>query len=273
MSLNTAQIKDRARQILGRDISEQEAGQIMNMTGGGQEDQVIRYFESSRPAGNAQDITQNFINTLVNPIIEELKQFEQRVKDFGLEGPFAFDEAQARLAAEQITDPYYNKLLSEHTQGVELKRKQGIQQEQQLLDDLSISREQETGDLRQNLEDAIESTESGFETRGLFQSGMRRRATGRIEAEGNDTLQDINRGFNTGTNRIAMNAKNAMDALNLNDSIAKRQIGTERNETVAGIVENQRREQQQQTELERFQSYALPFAQRAEGALNRLLQL
>lgn len=272
MSYNGAQIKDRAREILGRDISDQEAGQIMNATGGGQEDQVVKYLQSNKPGPNPTNITNDFISSLVNPIFEELKQFEQRVKDFGLEGPFAFDEAQARAVAEQTSDPYYDQILKEFVSGVDMKRKQGQDQERELLANLTREKEYEKGEARKNIEDAISSTEQGFESRGLFDSGLRRRAVGRIEGEGNLQGQRADELGNAQASNIQRSSADVNAALNLDESIGKRKIGTERSNTIENIVENQRREQQQTTEVERLQSYALPFVQRSEDALNRLLQ-
>ena len=52
MSFNVAQIRDRAREILGKDISDQEAVMVMNETSGGDEGQVYQYLRSMKDTGS-----------------------------------------------------------------------------------------------------------------------------------------------------------------------------------------------------------------------------
>jgi hypothetical protein len=275
MAFNTAEIRDRARSIAGRDISDQEAQEVMNATEGGQEDQVIRFFQGGGVSGGTTGggTTNDFIKALVEPIIKELGDFEQRVKDFGLEGPFAFDEALAREGSKEIVDPFYDELLDEFISGVQVERRQGAGRERQLLENLSVEKEFETGDFRRKVEDAIDTTRQGFETKGLFASGLRRRAEGRAEAAGRVGERALEAEFGQRKTGIKTDQQNLLERLGIRERVGRRQIGTERREEIESGVEARRREQAQQTEVERLQTTALPFTDRLETQLNRLLTL
>jgi len=214
-----------------------------------------------------------FINALVEPILEELGEFEQRVKDFGLEGPFAFDEALAREASKEIVDPYYDQLLNEFVSGIEMRRQQGATEEKELLGALSKSKEYESGNLRRQIENAIDSTEKGYELSGLYQSGERRSAVGKREAAGQTEMDRLAETYRQRGSDVSRQWQDELSQLGLRQQIGERELMTGRLEDISAGVEARRREAAQQTEMERLQTTALPFANRTEEALQRLLQL
>lgn len=222
--------------------------------------------------GAGAGTTSDFIKALVDPILEELGAFEQRVEEFGLEGPFAFDEALAREASREIVDPYYDQLLSEFTQGIEMRRRQGAEEERDLLKQLTTEREYETGTLRQRIEDAIMTTEQGYETRGLYASGVRRREAGRQEALGQVGLRRAEEVFGERETAVQRQQRQLAERLGLTQKVGERELLTGRLEATEAGVEARRAEQAQQTEIERLQTTALPFVTRSEEALQRLLQ-
>jgi len=249
------------------DISELPSPEELRMTG----ERIMRGEVSGEDLGTYDPGT--FINSLVEPILEELGDFEKRVKDFGLEGPFAFDEALAREASKEIVDPYYDQLLNEFVSGIEMRRQQGATEEKELLGTLSKSREYESGSLRRKIENAIDTTERGYEMSGMYQSGERRSAVGQTEVVGQEEMNRLSQTYGQRGKDISRQWQDELAQLGLRKQIGERELTTGRLEDIQTGVEARRREGAQQTEMERLQTTALPFAQRSEDALQRLLQL
>lgn len=217
----------------------------------------------------AEDLLKSFMD----PIMKEYHDYEKRQVEFDTENPWAFDEAQARESSREIVDPYYDQLLSEFIEGVSLQRKQGVTQERQLLESLSREKEYETGEFRQKVEDAINTTEQGFEQRGLFASGLRETATGKIEAERNIRERRANELYGERETGIKTDTRSLLDRLGLGEGIRRRELATGRREEVETGVEKRRRESEQQHEIERIQVTAPPFGgATVEEMMKRLLQ-
>lgn len=147
-SLNGAQIRGRAKEILGRDISEQEVANIMNATSGGDPAIVDAYLRGQTPASSG-DFTGTFARmagapTAIPPIkLMPLSDYE-------------------KLALEELR-PYYERILKEEGGDVE-RAKRRLDEDYQrgvrvAREDTNIQRKQLTDvtipQEKQNLQESL----------------------------------------------------------------------------------------------------------------------
>jgi hypothetical protein len=116
---------------------------------------------------------------------KELQRYKALVERFG-EDPFSIDEAlaeQFRLQAAEDIDPYYRQTREDFEQGIETRRRRGLEDERNVLDELRSDVESFTGRTRRELDRALNASAEGFAESGMFFSGRRARERGLLEAE------------------------------------------------------------------------------------------
>jgi len=156
MSLNIAGIKGRAKAAWGRDISEQEAQDIMNSTRGGDEGEVANYLQSRKTvtSGGGGDESSDLISEVTKLITEALD----------------FDEPAARKIAEDTLGEYYDEVLEDYLAEVKISKKRdkddlatdlkalllkgtrGKEDLDEILDAYGIKEKRTKADLKTNLE-------------------------------------------------------------------------------------------------------------------------
>lgn len=157
----------------------------------------------SSSSGSSGQTTQKTSTAPATKSAEELiREQEERTKkliqeqfDF-LKGyleknPFAFDEALVREASSEKYRGYYEEVLQDFVEPLQDKITRSTEDQTRILDELVRRRDLgETQKLRE-IEEGLEKSRQGFAGRGLFGSGLEKRATGVEEIKGNENLQDF----------------------------------------------------------------------------------
>ena len=254
-SFNVAQIMGRAREILGRSISDQEAQEVMGATGGGDESQVIQYLQylkgggTTGGGGNPADAV---IQAALQVTEKQGREYESRLTEFEKRSPFVFDKVleQEQQRASQRLDPYYNQTLADYLRGIETRRTRSREDEVNLLTELSADVESYTGNVRRSLDRAINRSREGFADAGLYFSGQRFREEGELKTESDIGLADYLRGQGERERGIKLGTSRLTEDLSLEERLRRRDIGREQVATtrIESLNEATRRQQLREQE-------------------------
>lgn len=255
MSYNTAQIKDRAREM-GRNISDEEAATIMNVTGGGDEGAVMNYLQNgTTSSGSPMDLLKNMVQTSINKYQQQLDDYNRKYREFDEKNPFVFDKVleEEKTKVSQRLDPYYNQTLNDFLTGINTKRQRSLEDERTLLTELNRDVDQFTGRQRENLEYTLDRTGQGYADAGLYTSGQELRAEGRQVADAQDTLGDYMQKADTQRNRIATTGIRQEEDLSLSEKLQRRDLEREKQYQVSSQALGETEMRQRQREFERGQ--------------------
>lgn len=265
MSLNTAQIRDRAREITGRTISDQEAQQVMNVTGGGDEAQVYAYFRggSGSPgssSGGGADTAASLIQAAIDKYTGLFDEYSRKYREFDAANPFVFDDIlseESRIASQRL-DPYYQQTLGDFLSGVEKKRQRGYEDTRNLLAELNQDINDYTGDAKLGLQRSVERTREGYADVGLSQSGAALGSEGIQAAQTGDQLnrylsrqEERRTGINRAQDRFITD-------LGLEESLQRRNLAREQAYNVQSQALGETERRQRQREYEKAQYTGLP---------------
>ena len=152
------------------------------------------------------------------------------------QNPFAFDEELAKKSATQEYEPYYSELLDDYLADVGVKR-ETLEDEQRLLQALRTTPTGVAGETTRSYERAVAQAEEGFAGRGMFFSGIKKRALGGAEVEREAGIRE------TATETLRQ----------------QRDVERQQQEAVAGGVETRREEQLKGYWIPRMQEYQREF--------------
>lgn len=264
MSYNIAQIKDRARQA-GREISEQEAQQIMNATNGGDEGLVQQYL-----AGGAQGGLDPAGQAILDAMNKQNEVFVSKLKEYDTTNPFVYDEilAQEMGKVGERLDPYYKQQLGDFTTAMSRKTSRSLEDRQRVLTNISLDVDQYTKENKQAVEDALEKSREGYSGAGLYTSGARMRTEGRLGAEAGKSLADYLGQKDRAVGEVNLGTQRQLEDYgeqtrlfergvgSMQDGVFKRGADSEAEVRLQAIPEVARR--QQQREFERRQYAGAP---------------
>lgn len=142
-----------------------------------------------------QDPGQRAEETLLQAQQKLQEETNRLFKEYNTKNPFMYDQVLADKAAQakEQVDPYYNETLTNYLTGVSNKISRSKQDTQDLLGELSATTESYTGQLKNRLNEAINSAAQGKADAGLFDSGARYREGGQLTNSANEDLTDFNR--------------------------------------------------------------------------------
>lgn len=202
-------------------------------------------------SGVTGDPATDYINKIIDSITAPLKQANERAAEFDANNPFSFDEMLAQQSAEERLSPYYESELRDYVSGANRARGRTTQDEQRLRRELDISTEQVSGRLKQDIDETIRTTQEGFASSGLLNSGARERATGVQATKGEEDLGSYLRGQQyTRDQSINRQARNLED-IYAGEQTYTRKLGAEKATSLTTDVEQQRKEALARRELER----------------------
>jgi len=259
--LNTAQIKDRARQVLGREISEQEAqtilGQAWDQSQYGADSLAVDEILRGSSGGSGADQTvQDIINESTNALENE---FLNRAQEFDEQNPFSFDEALARASSEERYNPYYEAELGDFISGVE-RKKESLAGQKDLLTELN---QMETRIDKRNMDEAIRQSEQGFAGAGLFFSGDRSRETNLQKISGKEQAQEKDSRFQYNLGEIGRGESELDQSL----ATQKRRVQAEKETAIQTDISQRKAEELAQREIERGQYIGSPYTTQGVNSL------
>ena len=239
MAFNIAAISDRAREILGKSISSDEAANIMNSTGGGDEGQVIQFLR------NQANLDPNRALKLVEESFKKRQDERNKiVGEFQAKNPFAYDQVLAQkmtLAKEQL-DPYYNQTLNDYLQGVERQRTRTVEDQQRLLGELNQDVNSYTQTEQGNLQIALQKAGEGQAQAGLYESGLAQREQGLTQRESGLKMQDFLTQANRTGERYNLTANRNLSDIQREQTLNTRDIMREKEAQTRLLAEQQAKE-------------------------------
>ena len=170
------------------------------------------------------------IQTVMDDYNKKFDEYTRKYNEFDKNNPFVFDKVlgEERAKVSQRLDPYYNQTLSDYLTGVDLQRKRGLEDERKILTEINQDVTKLTGQQQLEAQDAIDRSREGAVDAGLYTSGARLRAQGRIEeAQGraeDQTLQTAERK----TKDVQLTGERQKQDLGLQETRTRRDIEQER---------------------------------------------
>lgn len=122
---------------------------------------------------------EQIVNDIFKAQEESIKRETEFLEKYVADNPFIFDEELARRSAEAQYEPYYSELLEDYLQDIEMKRST-VQDEAKVLKELH---QLDVGSTTRAYERAVARAEEGFAGKGMFYSGIKKRALGEQEVE------------------------------------------------------------------------------------------
>lgn len=223
-SLNTQQIKDRAREISGKSISDQEANEIMNLTGGGEEEYVLSYLRNGS-SGTGLDPSGQAIFDAMN---KQNEKFIAKVKEFDTKSPWVYDtilEEEIKKVGQRL-DPYYKQTVDDFLTSVNRRRNRSTEDERRTLSEISMDVDDYTKENKMAVEDALEKSREGYADAGLYSSGKRQRAEGRIGIEGQNTMGDYMQGQERRMGDVKLSTQRDLEDIGEEERVFGREVGS-----------------------------------------------
>lgn len=251
-------IRNEARRVLGREATESEVA-----SGRSVDDAQLAEFFRSGGAENFLSSPEGILEASKRAATEFFQPFRDaatRAGEFEEKNPFSFDEALARASSEERFDPFFQAELGEFIEGVNLQRGRTVQDEESLRRELTASTESFVGRTGRQISQALESSREGFAGAGLFFGGRRKRAEGQIGIEGQEELATGLRKADVAGRESLLRQRRGLEDIGLQKKRGLRLQTAGRETALRTDVEQQRREAQQQRELERQQFIGFPLA-------------
>ena len=190
----------------------------------------------------AQQFADQYAKSLEEMWGKETSWIERNIE----QNPFAFDEELAKRSATAEYEPYYSELLDDYLADVGVKR-ETLEDEQRLLKALRTTPTGTAGEFGRSYERAVAQAEQGFAGRGMFFSGIKKRALGGAEVEREAGIREM-----------------ATGALR-----EERGVERQQEQAIAGGLETRRGEKLREYWIPRMQEYKreFPTGGRLEGYL------
>lgn len=129
--------------------------------------------------GGGGQSAEDFVKEMLKAQEDAIKRETEFLDKYVADNPFIFDEELARRSAEAQYEPYYSELLEDYLQDVS-RKKETVEDETRLLTELY---KLDKGERSRAYSRAIARAEEGFAGKGMFYSGIKKRALGEAEVE------------------------------------------------------------------------------------------
>lgn len=125
---------------------------------------------------------------------KDLEAYNSRFNEFTTKNPFVFDEVLKEEVGKvkQRLDPYYNQIIGDYMQGVELKKSRSLEDERKLLGYLTQQTDKYNQEQKEILREGFDQISGEFSQQGLEESGAQKRAEGRLAAQSQSQNEDYN---------------------------------------------------------------------------------
>lgn len=201
----------------------------------------------SSSGGGGYVSPQEYADAVLKAQEQQRKEETSYIQKAFLDNPFVFDEEAARKASTAEYAPYYQNLLEDYLKGVELKR-ENLQDERQLLDTL---KKMDLASRSRASDYAVEKAEQGYAGQGMFFSGLKERAVGRLGIESQAGTQEALAKYGAQERGYGREEQ----GLNLEQNQTTEEYTNQKNEAIEGGILQRRGEQQKAYYEPRVQQY------------------
>lgn len=263
MASSDSFIRNKYREVTGRSADDS----VLRAARSIPDQDLASFFQSGGVEAYANS-PEAAIESARQAVLEAFKPFEEAAKrsgEFDEKNPFIFDEALARASSEERFDPFYQAELRDFLTGINRQRGRTVQDEERLRKELTTETENYVGRAKREIDQALEGSKEGFAGAGLFFGGQRLRREGQIGIEGEEKIGDFTRGQGIRQEESQLRQARTLEDIGSRESTTRRQLGAARETDILTDIAGQRREQQQQRELERQQFVGYPLATGTSG--------
>lgn len=217
--------------------------------------------EPSQASSEVQaDPVQSLIQTSIDEYTKKYNEYTSKYNEFEKNNPFVFDTvlSEEKAKVKQRLDPYYEQTLTDYLTGVNTKRQRSLEDERTLLTDLNKDKDTYEKDQQTMIDDTLEKTREGAADAGLFNSGTRLRAEGKIQAGAQDDLGKYLTQQERRVNDIKTQSKRIGEDLTLDERIKRRDLTQDQTYQTEAQALPEVVRRQQQREFERGQVTGAP---------------
>lgn len=183
-NLSTGQVNDAYQQALGRAPTGDELSQYINDSSldgsAGQQSLISKLTGGNGSASSTNDPAQQLIQKTIDSYNQQVNQYNANVKAYDTANPFSFDDMLAKEAANVTPSisAYYNQQLTNYLKGIDIQRRQSLDDENRIVTQLLADRDAYTGQSKAELSTALTQTGQQYSDAGSYDSGARARAQG-----------------------------------------------------------------------------------------------
>jgi hypothetical protein len=156
--------------------------------------------------------------------------YNTKYNEYAQNNPFNFDQVLAKKTeqARGTLDPYYNQVLGDFMTGINYKKSRSLEDERNLLTEITGNINRYTGQQQAALADTLEKTGQGYAINGMYDSGKRLRDQGQQTVITGENIQNyvIPQQYQARQAQISTNRLVNQD-LPLAVQIEKRNLGAE----------------------------------------------
>lgn len=193
------------------------------------------------------DLTQGIFDSI-------LGRFNQ-VKPYEQVNPFSFDEKLATEAATAEYSPYYDQMLSDYTSTVERTKSRSQEDYNKTIEQLNAGKEYYSGTERRLLDRALDTTDKGYASNGLFFSGARQKDIAQLNTEYQAETGEYNRQYEYNVGQAGTALQRTKEDVGTAASQYSRDVGQAKKTAIAQGVLQRQSEAVQQYEAGRQQYY------------------
>lgn len=166
--------------------------------------------------------------SIMDAINKQNEAFIAKIKEFDTKNPFVYDQILADEVKKvgQRLDPYYKQTLDDFLTSVERKRTRSLEDERSTLSEISQDIGDYTKENKMVLEDALDKSREGYADAGLYNSGARMRAEGRLGQGAQDQLKNYTQGQDRRAADVRLSTGRTMEDLGEEQRLFQREVGS-----------------------------------------------
>lgn len=151
--------------------------------------------------------------------------------------PFYFDEQWANEYATAEFSPYFDEKLSEYMTDVETTKKRLGDDTSRFLTEMEAQKDTFMQRSGRELDKMIRGIKEGYESSGLYFSGMKNRDIKEAQDENQFDTENFMRQYQLQTDEAKLDQQRKLEDLNLGSGRYQRDIGREKDAAIAGQVQ------------------------------------
>lgn len=165
---------------------------------------------------------------ILDAVNKQNEQFVGKIKEFDEKNPFVYDTIlQEEIGkAGQRLDPYYKQTLDDYLLSTNRKRTRSTEDERRILSEINQDVDDYTKENKLAVTDALDKSREGYADVGLYSSGARQTAEGRIGIEGQNRLKDYTQGQERRADDVRLSTSRDLEDLSESERLFQRDVGS-----------------------------------------------
>lgn len=164
---------------------------------------------------------------IYDAINKQNEKFIAKIKEFDTKNPFVYDtilEEEMKKVGQRL-DPYYRQTVDDFLTSINRKKSRSLEDERRTLSEISMDVADYTKENKMAIEDALEKSREGYADAGLYSSGARAKAEGRIGIAGRENQDQYVRNQERRMGDVKLSTQRDLEDVGEQERVLGRDVG------------------------------------------------